>query len=61
MKKLSGDKDYVCISGKPTDISNNLNKIASMYDLTVISSDVQDGMVTIIVERRRKETQPTKP
>jgi hypothetical protein len=59
MKKMAGKKDYVCIAGKPTDITSNLNRISSMYDLTVLSTDVRDGLITVIIERRQKEEPET--
>jgi len=56
MKKLAGDKDFLCIAGKPSDISTSLNKIYQLYDLTVISSSINEkGIVVVIIERRQRE------
>lgn len=56
MKRLAGEKDYLCIAGKPSDITTNLNKINLIYDFTIIASDLKDGIVTVIIERRQKAT-----
>ena len=59
MKRLQGEKDYLCIVGKPSDITSNLNKISSLYDFTILTSAVQEnGTVLIILERRRREDSP---
>ena len=56
MKKLTGHQDYLCIAGKPSDITANLNKIGCMYDINVLSSAFTDGVVMMIIERRRRVT-----
>ena len=59
MKRLQGDSDYMCIVGKPTDITANLNKISALYDFSILTSSAQDnGTVMIILERRRREDSP---
>ncbi|GAB4332664.1 MAG: hypothetical protein Kow0089_00690 [Desulfobulbaceae bacterium] len=56
MKKLTTEKDYVCIAGKPSDISASLNKINALYDLSVVSSSINDkGIVVVIIERRLRK------
>lgn len=62
MKRLTGDSDYLCISGKTSDITSTLNKIAALYDLSVLSSAVKEnGIVVVIVERRQKKESGTSP
>ncbi|HBI16478.1 MAG TPA: hypothetical protein DDY20_13400 [Desulfobulbaceae bacterium] len=56
MKRLTGSRDYLCIAGKPSDISTNLNRISCLYDLNVVSSAYSDGMVVVIIERRKRNT-----
>ena len=59
MKRLQGEKDYLCIVGKPSDITSNLNKISALYDFTILTSAAQDnGTIMIILERRRREDSP---
>lgn len=56
MKRLTCEKDYLCIVGKASEITANLNKIGALYDLSVLSSTVKDsGIVMVIVERRKRE------
>ncbi len=56
MKRLTGDKDYLCVVGKASDITANLNKISSLYDFTVLSSSIKEtGTVMVILERRKRE------
>jgi len=56
MKLLTGKKDYVCTSGKPSDISSFLNKIGRLYNLKILSTCSNDqGMITIIVERTQMD------
>lgn len=56
MKLMSDNVDFLCLSGRPSDISSNLNKIYKIYDLTVLSTSVSDsGTVTVIVERRKRD------
>ena len=54
MKKLTCSRDYLCIAGKPSDITVNLNKIARLYDFKVLSSAFDDGVVMVIIERRER-------
>lgn len=62
MKRLTGDKDYLCIMGKATDITANLNKISALYDFTILSSAIQEkGIVMMVIERRRREDKPETP
>lgn len=59
MKRLQGDKDYLCVVGKASDITANLNKISSIYDFSVLTATVKDnGTVMMIVERRRRADSP---
>ena len=56
MKRLTCEKDYLCIVGKASDITTNLNKIGAMYDLSILSSTFKDnGIVMVIVERRKRD------
>lgn len=58
MKRLAGERDYMCIVGKASDITSNLNKIGAMYDLSILSSTIKDsGVVMVIVERRQRDKQ----
>ena len=58
MKRLAGERDYLCIVGKSSDITSNLNKIGAMYDLSILSSTIKDsGVVMVIVERRQRDKQ----
>ena len=60
MKRLTGDRDYMCIFGRASEITSNLNKIGALYDLSVLSSAVQDsGVVMVIVERRQRNENPS--
>jgi len=52
MKRLTGEKDYLCIAGTASEITKTLNKIGCRHDLTILSTDNKDGIVTVIVERR---------
>ena len=62
MKRLTCEKDYLCIVGKASDITANLNKIGSIYDLSILSSTFKDsGVVMVIVERRQKKESGTSP
>ena len=62
MKRLTGDMDYLCIVGKPSDITSNLNKVSALYDLTVLSSAMKDdGLVMVIIERRKRENSSPRP
>lgn len=55
MKIVTGDKDYLRIVGKAPVITENLNKIHALYDLTVVNSSFrQDDAIMVIVERRRR-------
>lgn len=56
MKRLTGPKDYLCIAGKPSDITTNLNKIGCLYDFEVLGSSFSDGVVMVIIERRKRAT-----
>jgi len=59
MKRLQGDKDYLCLVGKPSDITANLNKISAIYDFSILTSAAQEnGTIMIILERRRREDSP---
>ena len=59
MKRLQGEKDYLCIVGKSSDITMNMNKIAALYDFTILASNIRDnGTVMVIIERRRRENSP---
>ena len=59
MKRLQGEKDYLCIVGKSSDITMNMNKIAAMYDFTILASNLRDnGTVMVIIERRRRADSP---
>lgn len=56
MKRLAGDRDYLCIVGKASDITANLNKVDALYDLTIHSATVKDnGVVMVIIERRKRK------
>ena len=56
MKRLTCERDYLCIVGKASDITTNLNKIGSMYDLSILSSTFKDnGIVMVIIERRKRD------
>ena len=56
MKRLTGDRDYLCVVGKASDITTTLNKIGALYDLSILSSTVKDnGIVMAIVERRKRK------
>ena len=56
MKRLTCERDYLCIVGKASEITANLNKIGAMYDLSILSSTFKDnGIVMVIVERRKRE------
>lgn len=59
MKRLQGEKDYLCIVGKASEIAANLNKISAIYDFTILTASVQEnGTVMVILERRRREDSP---
>ena len=59
MKRLQGEKDYLTIVGKPSEITANLNKIAAIYDFSILTASVQDnGTVMVILERRRRDDSP---
>lgn len=59
MKRLQGEKDYLTIVGKPSEITANLNKISAIYDFTILTASVQDnGTVMVILERRRRDDSP---
>lgn len=59
MKRLQGDRDYLCIVGKSSEITTNLNKIGAIYDIKIHSATVKDdGIVMVIVERIRREDSP---
>ena len=59
MKRLQGEKDYLCIVGKPSDITGNLNKISAIYDFSILTATIQEnGTVMVILERRRREDSP---
>lgn len=61
MKRLQGDKDYLCIVGKASDVTMNLNKIAALYDFTILTSNVKEnGTIMVILERRRRADSPGK-
>ena len=56
MKRLAGERDYLCIVGKSSDITSSLNKVDALYDLTIHSSTVRDnGTVMVIIERRKRK------
>ena len=56
MKKLAGERDYLCIVGKASEITTNLNKIGARYDLSVLSSTLKDnGVIMVIIERRKRD------
>lgn len=63
MKRMTTDKDYLCVVGKPSDITSNLNKISALYDLTILTSTLSDnGTIMLVVERRKREgVQSTRP
>jgi len=62
MKRLTGDSDYLCITGKASDITSTLNKIAALYDLSILSSAVKEsGIVVVIVQRRQKKESGSSP
>ena len=62
MKRLTGDRDYLCIVGKASDITTNLNKISSLYDVSILAATVKEnGTVMIIVERRIANHEATSP
>ena len=54
MRRMTGTKDYLCIAGKPSDITANLNKISCLYDFNVLNSAFRDGIVMVIIERLKK-------
>ena len=61
MKKLVDEKDYLCIMGKPSDITANLNKIAKLYDFKILTSAVkEEGILMVILERRQKKSSKKK-
>ena len=56
MKRLTCERDYLCIVGKASEITTNLNKIGAMYDLSILSSTFKDnGVVMVILERRKRD------
>ncbi len=52
MKRLTGEKDYLCIAGTASEITKTLNKIGCRHDLSILSTDNQNGIITVIIERR---------
>lgn len=56
MKRMTGSKDYLCIAGKASDITMNLNKIGCLYDFNVLTSAFSDGVVMVIIERMKRNT-----
>lgn len=61
MKRMTCEKDYLCIVGTASEITTNLNRIGALYDLSILSSTFKDNGVVMVIVERRKRDEPCTP